>query len=85
MEVQSFHSDGQAIKHCFAAIESCKMLRSSERLLASACFYSEASAIREQRERIERCSVQSVDDGEPDHGEYSPKTIKAAVDEAMKD
>lgn len=68
-----------------AAIEACKMLRSCERLLASACFYSEASAIREQRERVERCSVQSVDDMKPDHGEYSPKTIAAAVDRAMKE
>lgn len=68
-----------------AAVEACKMLRSSERLLASACFYSEASAIREQRERIERCSVQSVDDMRPDHGEYSPRTIGAATDEAVKE
>lgn len=66
-----------------AAIEACKMLRSSERLLASACFYSEASAIRAQRERIERCSVQSVDDMKPDHAEYSPRTIGTATDEAM--
>ena len=50
-----------------------------------ACFYSEASAIREQRERIERCSVQSVDDMNPDHGEYSPRTIGAATDEAMEE
>ena len=68
-----------------AAIEACKMLRSSERLLASACFYSEAAAIREQRERVEQCSVQSVDDMKPDHGEYSPRTIGTATDEAMED
>ena len=66
-------------------IEACRMLRRCEGLVASSGFYAEASAIREQRQRIERCSVGSVDDGEPDHGEYSPKTIKAAVDEAMKD
>ncbi len=66
-------------------VEACRMLRRCEGLIATAGFYAEASTIREQRIRIERCSVESVDEGNPDHGEYSPKTIKAAVDDAMKD
>lgn len=63
-----------------AAINAVWQLRSAERLLASSGFYSEAASVREQRERVERCSVSSVEELSPDHGNYSPRTIGAEAD-----
>lgn len=64
-----------------AAINAVWQLRSAERLLASCGFYAEASEIRTQRMRVEKCSVTSVEELNPDHGDYSPKTIGKQADE----
>ena len=64
-----------------AASNAVLQLRSAERLLASAGFYSEAAEVRTQRERVERCSESSVEDMRPDHGDYSPRTVGKVADE----
>lgn len=65
-----------------AAVRACHMLRQAERLLAASGFYAEANALREQRVRVEKCSVESVNDLKPDHGAYTPSTIGKLVDES---
>ncbi len=64
-----------------AAARAVVLLRQAERLAASAGFYGETENIRKERQRIERCSVQSVDDLAPDHGDYSPRTIGKLADD----
>ncbi len=64
-----------------AASNAVLQLRSAERLLASAGFYSEAAEVRVQRERVEKCSESSVEDLRPDHGDYSPRTVGKTADE----
>lgn len=64
-----------------AASNAVLQLRSAERLLASAGFYSEASEIRKQRQQVEKCSVSSVEELTPDHGDYAPRCIGNVADE----
>jgi hypothetical protein len=64
-----------------AATQAVWKLRSAERLLASSGFYAEADAIRKERQRVERCSATSVEELNPDHGDYSPATIGKIADE----
>ena len=75
---------GDEPKASVAAIRACVMLRTVERLLASSGFYAQANAIREQRGQVEKCSVVSVDELNPDHGIYTPSTIGKAVDTAQE-
>lgn len=64
-----------------ATIRACKKIRMCERLLASAGFYEQAGRIRDQREEVERCSVESVRSLRPqDAKAYQPKTIGQEVD-----
>jgi hypothetical protein len=63
------------------AARAVRMMKASEKLLARAGFYESAAAVRDQRENVAECSVQSVEDGRPKAGEYKPKTIGDVADE----
>ncbi len=63
------------------AISAVRMLKECESLLASGKFYTQASQIQTIRGDIERCSVTSVENGRPDDGKYSPRTIGQAVED----
>lgn len=57
------------------------MIKECESLLASAAFYGAAHQLQQIRDDVSRCSVTSVEEGKPDDGKYSPRTIGQAAEQ----
>lgn len=61
--------------HVKSAVRACRLLKTSEGLLARCGFYATAATVRDQRESVEECTVESVSNGRPKTGDYKPRTV----------
>ena len=65
------------------AAEACQKCKEAERLLAQVGAYEQAAKVRDARESLEECTVESIANLRPkEAGNYQPETLAKRMDEA---